>query len=97
MADLIWEVYGIETPQAEYRFHPDRRWRFDYCWPSQSIAVEIEGGVWSGGRHTRGSGFLKDMEKYNEAGRLGFRVFRFTPRQLKTGEAQNFMSRVLKP
>lgn len=47
-----------------------------------------------GGRHTRGSGFVKDMEKYNAAGLLGWRVFRFTPKQLKTGEAQAFMRRV---
>lgn len=43
------------------------------------IAVEIEGGVWTGGRHTSGSGFLGDMEKYNEAAAAGWRVLRFTP------------------
>lgn len=78
-------------------FHPTRKWRFDYAWIPQAVAVECEGGVWSGGRHTRGGGFIKDMEKYNEAARLGWRVFRFTPRQLKTGEAQAYMARVLKP
>ena len=40
------------------------------------IAVEIEGGVWIGGRHTRGKGFLRDIEKYNEAAAMGWRVFR---------------------
>lgn len=94
VTDLVWEVYGIKTPQAEFVFAPPRRWRFDYSWSDQRIAVEIEGGVWMGGRHTRGSGFVKDMEKYNAAGLLGWRVFRFTPKQLKTGEAQAFMRRV---
>lgn len=89
--DLIWAPYGIPTPEAEHRFHNTRRWRFDYCWRDRRTAVEIEGAVWSGGRHTRGAGFVKDMEKYNEAQRLGWTIYRFTPQQLKNGEAQGFM------
>lgn len=96
LIDLIWEIYGIPRPQTEFRFHAERRWRFDHAWPQQKVAVEIEGGVWSGGRHTRGSGFIKDMEKYNVAGLLGWRVFRFLPDQLKKGEAQMFMKEVLR-
>lgn len=94
--DLIWGIHGIETPQSEYRFHPTRRWRFDYAFVDRKIGVEIEGGIWSGGRHTRGSGFLGDMEKYNEAGKMGWRVFRFTPSELKKGIAQTFMKDILK-
>lgn len=93
--DLIWGAYGLDTPQPEYRFHPTRRWRFDYAFVDRKIGVEIEGGIWSGGRHTRGGGFLGDMEKYNEAGKMGWTVFRFTPQQLKKGEAQAFMKTVL--
>lgn len=89
--DLEWEVWGIEKPEKEYRFHPGRKWRYDFAWPSKKVAVEIEGGVWTKGRHTRGSGFLGDMAKYNEAARLGWRVFRFQPKDLKTGVAQTFM------
>jgi len=66
----VWEV--------EYKFHPKRRWRFDFAFPLIKIAVEIEGGVWSGGRHTRGAGFIKDMEKYNAAVLLGWRVLRYS-------------------
>ena len=55
-------MYGVE-----YRFHPTRKWRFDAAFPSEKVAVEIEGGVWKYGRHNRASGFLNDMEKYNEA------------------------------
>jgi very-short-patch-repair endonuclease len=71
----------------EYRFHPERRWRFDFAWPSKKIAVEIEGGTWSGGRHTTGAGFEKDCEKYNAAVMLEWRVLRFTGKQVKSGEA----------
>lgn len=67
----------------EFKFHPERRWRFDFAWPENKVAMEIEGGVWSRGRHTRGSGFVKDIEKYNAAASLGWRVFRFTPQQVQ--------------
>lgn len=89
--DLIWGIYGIPTPETEYRFHPARKWRFDYCWADRRYAVEIEGGIWSRGRHTRSGGFILDMEKYNEAAKRGWFVFRFTPQDLKKGKAQTFM------
>lgn len=68
----------------EYRFHPVRRWRFDYALPTFKIALEVEGGVWTGGRHTSPTGFLGDMEKYNTATLLGWRVLRATPKELYT-------------
>lgn len=63
----------------EFRFHPIRKWRFDYALPDHRLAIEVEGGVWSGGRHIRPRGFLGDMEKYNSASALGWRVLRVTP------------------
>lgn len=73
---------GLPPPIAEYRFDAPRRWRFDWAWPECRVALEVEGGVWSGGRHTRGGGFLGDMEKYNRAAELGWRVFRTVPSRL---------------
>ena len=51
------------------------------------ILVEVEGGVWSGGRHTRGKGYIGDMEKYNAAVVMGYQVIRFTTEQVKSGLA----------
>ena len=62
---------------TEHRFHPVRRWRFDLAIPSHRIAIEVEGGIWTRGRHTRGSGYLADLEKYNEATALGWAVLRY--------------------
>lgn len=72
----------IDVPIKEHVFHPTRKWAFDYAWPDHKIALEVEGGVWNQGRHNRGKGFLNDMEKYNAAGMLGWRVFRTTPEDL---------------
>ena len=63
----------------EFKFHPTRKWRFDYAIPQYKIALEVEGGVYSGGRHVRPNGFLGDMEKYNTATLMGWRVFRTVP------------------
>ena len=76
------EVRGLPRPEREHKFDEKRRWRFDYAWPQQMIALEVEGGVWTGGRHTRGAGFLKDVEKYNRAAVLGWRLLRVTPDKL---------------
>lgn len=66
----------------EYRFHPERKWRFDFALPCRRLAIEIEGGVWIRGRHTRGKGFLGDCVKYSTAAVLGWRVIRLAPQQL---------------
>lgn len=78
---------GLPKPNKEFSFHQERKWRFDLAWPKQKIAVEIEGGSWVGGRHTRGSGFEKDCVKYNTAASMGWRVLRFTTKQAKQMEA----------
>ena len=80
--------------EPEFKFHPDRKWRFDFAWPHAHIALEVEGGIWTGGRHTRGSGFLRDMDKYNAAGILGWRVFRTTPQNIKNGKAIELLERI---
>lgn len=101
--DLTWRPFGIPTPETEFRFHPTRQWRFDYAWPDKKIAVEKQGGIWMrgatgrGGAHSLPSNIIRDMEKNNEAVKLGWRVFLFTPQQIRSGEAQNFMNYVFKP
>jgi very-short-patch-repair endonuclease len=80
------ERHGFElrAPHKEYRFHPTRKWRFDFAWPSVMVAVEIEGGTWSGGRHATGAGMAKDCDKYNSATAMGWRVLRFTGNHLRS-------------
>jgi very-short-patch-repair endonuclease len=84
----------LPAPEREYRFHPTRMWRFDFAWPAQRIAVEVEGGVYVGGRHTRGRGFVNDCTKLNAAAAMGYRVFRFPTEFVRNGTAIQMLKEV---
>ena len=75
---LACQAEGVPEPQTQYKFSKKRKYRADFAWPAQRVLVEIEGGEWIQGRHTRGGGFTRDCHKYNEAVRCGWRVLRFT-------------------
>lgn len=73
-----WQALGGPELVREHRFHAVRLWRFDFAHVPTKVAIELEGGTWRASRHTTGSGFRKDCEKYNAAILLGWRVFRLT-------------------
>lgn len=79
----------------EYKFHPTRKWRYDYAVPEYKIALEVEGGVWTKGRHTRPQGFLGDIEKYNAGTLLGWRIFRVTPDELYSNKTLNLLKQAI--
>jgi hypothetical protein len=74
---------GYAPPRDEYAFDPDRRWRFDLAWPEYKVALEIDGGVYTLGRHTRGAGYEADCRKMNAAAASGWTVFHATPQMLE--------------
>lgn len=67
----------VSRDGKEYRVVPDRKWRFDYAYPDLMIGMEVHGGIWIRGGHTRGSGFIKDREKFNRAAIAGWLVLEF--------------------
>ena len=74
---------------AEHRFHSVRRWRFDFANVSAKLAIEIDGGVWSYGRHNRASGYIKDMEKFNHATYLNWYILKYTKVSEMIGDIDN--------
>ena len=80
------KAHGVSFEQ-EFKFCVDRKWRADFHIVGHKLLVEVEGGIWSGGRHTRAKGYIGDMEKYNAAVGLGYRVLRFSTEQVKSGVA----------
>lgn len=94
--EFRYHLLGLPGYEEEYKFHPVRKWRFDFAWVGEKIAIEVEGGTWGGGRHTTGSGYEKDCEKYNAACLMGWRVFRFTGSMIKNGKADETLKEIFK-
>jgi len=88
-------AHRLPEPLRQVRFATPRRWAFDFAWPEFMLACEVDGGTWSGGRHTRGAGYAADCEKMNEALILGWRVIRVTGAHIKSGAAVEWIRRGL--
>jgi len=85
---------GLRTRLAEAG---RRDWRMDFAWPEYQFAVEVEGGAWVGGRHTRGKGFEADIEKYHHAARLGWTVYRTSANLIRSGQSVRLVAELLAP
>lgn len=93
---LFCRSKGFPEPERQYRFSELFKYKLDFAWPAPMdppLAVELHGGVWSGGRHTRGKGFTKDRAKMNEAQLRGWRVLEVTYDQVKSGEVWAWLER----
>jgi very-short-patch-repair endonuclease len=90
----------LPEPKPEHRFHPTRKWLFDYAWPEHQLALEVEGGIWrkGGGAHSHPMNIVRDCEKYSEAALLGWRILRVPPEKLRTvGMEYLFRAFAMKP
>lgn len=86
-----WRVlkpHDAPDPVREYPAIEGRRFRFDYAWPDHRVAVELHGGTWQQGRHTRGQGFANDREKVNLAQLDGWTVIELTADMLSGNPAR---------
>ena len=82
--------------EREHRFHPTRKWRFDFSFKESLLAIELHGAIYTNGRHTRGAGVEADMIKINTAQEMGWTVLCFSAGIVKSGEAVAQVGRMLK-
>jgi very-short-patch-repair endonuclease len=85
---------GLPAPVPEFRFHPVRKWRIDWAFPDRKLGIEINGAIYVNGRHTRGVGVEKDMEKLAEAACLGWTILQVSPRHVRDGQALQWIERL---
>jgi len=88
---------GVPEPMREYRFAFPRRWRFDFLYLGQMLAIEIQGGTHLHGRrsHAGKEGYEEDCRKRNTAILLGWRVLTFTRDMVKSLEAAQVTKQAL--
>ena len=87
--ETLWRQLDGPELTPEYRFHDERKWRFDFAEPGTLVAIELEGGVYTNGRHVRPAGFTGDCHKYNAATADGWAVFRLTADMLRDDPITN--------
>jgi len=95
---LAWliRVSGLPVPVYQFKFHPTRRWKFDAAYPDRWLAIEVMGGAWVQGHHSRGQGVEDDAEKLSHAAMAGWRVLVFTGQQIKDGRALQWLEAALR-
>jgi len=96
--DLFYQILlNTHLPMPVRHFHPwpKDRHECDFCWTSQKLIVEVEGGIWVGGRHVHPTGFLRDIAKYNRLTIDGYRLLRVTPDMILNGEALTLVREAL--
>lgn len=90
-------IARLPAPVTQFKFCPTRRWRADFAWPEQRVIVEVQGGIWTGGRHARGSGIAAEAEKLSTAAALGYRVLPVTREMIEDGRAVALIRQALEP
>jgi len=84
----VWQPWGV----GNYR----------YLIPGQGYPglrlclIEVTGGIYSKQAHGSVTGVLKDNERLNQATLNGWKMLRFTPQQVESGEAKALIEEALK-
>lgn len=93
----VCQTMRLPEPVPEFQFCEGRKWRIDFYFEANGrrVALEVEGGVYTGGRHTRISGFKSDIEKYNELSMAGIFLVRCTPEDLMKLKTLNAVKKTL--
>lgn len=98
-AKLPMPTHGQGCENKEYIFHPTRKWRFDFCWLDQKVAVEYQGLNWKRDADNSGHqsivGLMDDCEKFTEASLLGWTLILITAESVNNGQAVGWIERAL--
>lgn len=94
---LLFQIRAVKLPEPVRQFKPlvDRRYRCDFAFPDHNLLVEVDGGGFVSGRHTRGKGFEADCERRNLLTLAGYRTLHVTGKHIDSGEAIGWLEKAL--
>jgi hypothetical protein len=97
IAGLRSERLPVPTPEFSFAMHesPPRKFRWDYAWIDAKVALEVQGSIWTRGAHGRGTGILRDHEKFSLGAALGWRLLLCTPKELCSANTFTLIKRAL--
>ena len=93
---LQLDAAGLTGYVREYQAIPGRKFRFDFCWEKERLLVEINGGTYSKGAHSTGTGIARDYEKFRLGQDCGWEVYPFDTKEVKNGTALATVEKYLK-
>ena len=95
--DLLFQIQvsGLPEPICQYKIFEYRKYTADFAWPDQMVIAECEGGTWSVGGHSTGTGIERDCLKANLAQMDGWTYLRFTSGMIRDTTAIETLKAVL--
>jgi len=89
-------TYGQGCELPELTFAPPRRWRFDWAYRQERIAIEYQGGNYTGrGGHNTVKGLRNDYEKFTEAALRDWLLILIDSGSVRDGRAMQWVARAL--
>jgi len=85
---LISEFDDISSWELDYAYRRSlskraKRFRLDFAHEETRVGIEIQGGIYTRGRHVTGAGYERDAFKYNLAYAGGWVIFLMTPEMIR--------------
>lgn len=96
-ARLPQPTHGAGCEFPELVFASPRRWRFDWAYEGRQIAIEYQGGNYTGkGGHNTVKGLKNDYEKFSEAAIRGWLLILIDSASVRDGRAVTWVERALR-
>lgn len=94
---LAFQLRAVKAPifERQFRITPERKFMADFYFVLGRLVVEVDGGGFVNGRHSRGTGVEKDAEKSAYIARMPARLMRVTPTQVRKGLAVEWILKAL--
>jgi very-short-patch-repair endonuclease len=94
--ELAFQLQCAHLPfERQVKIRPDRRFRADFYFRAHELVVEVDGGGFIEGRHSRGKGMERDAEKSFYIALMPARLIRVTPRHVRDGRALKWIQEAL--